>query len=163
MDKHDEFDRVYGEYFPKVYAYFALCFSTDAADDLSQQVFLKVWKSLAKEDFYPPDSWKAWIFRIAVNEKNSFLRYKYSRPCENGWLEEAKNTAQEDDLTERMATEKALSLLKLEDRELLLKGNGFSSGEIGQLLHLSDSTVRSRVAVAKGRFADYLKKCGVSL
>ena len=163
MDCRALFDEVYEGYFQRVYAYFVLCFSRDAAEDLCQRVFLKVWRALNRIDFQEPESWKAWIFRVTVNEKNEFLRESYAKP-EGVDLIEADGPVEEQGFSpERMDIRRAFSSLKEEERELLLlKANGFSSKEIGKLLNLPDSTVRSRVSAAKARLQRLLQERGVN-
>jgi len=46
----------------------------NSADDITQDVFIKVWKNIKKYD--NSKSFKAWIFRIAKNTAIDFLRKK---------------------------------------------------------------------------------------
>ena len=157
-----EFDRVFGLYFKNVYAYFSLCFSPDTAEDCTQQVFLNVWRALAAPSARKPDNWKAWIFRLAVNVKNDFLRKKYTMPRMDALEEESLREYAEPDMARQVAVEQSFSQLTVAERELLLlKSNGFTSAEIGELLNLSASTVRSRLSAARGRLKKYLAENGV--
>ena len=61
-----------------------------------------------------------------------------------------------------MAVRQAMAGLAREDRELLiLKSIGFNSREIGSIQGLPDSTVRSRMALARKYFAEALERNGV--
>jgi RNA polymerase sigma-70 factor (ECF subfamily) len=51
--------------------------SHDDADDLLQNVFIKVWKNIAT--FREDSSLFTWLFRIATNESLSFLQQKKRR------------------------------------------------------------------------------------
>ena len=51
--------------------------SHDDADDLMQNVFIKVWKNI--ETFREDSSLFTWLFRIATNESLSFLQQKKRR------------------------------------------------------------------------------------
>jgi RNA polymerase sigma-70 factor (ECF subfamily) len=51
--------------------------SHDDADDLMQNVFIKVWKNI--DNFREDSSLFTWIFRIATNESLSFLQQKKRR------------------------------------------------------------------------------------
>lgn len=159
------FDGIYGRYFRKVYAYFSAAFGPSQAEDLSQQVFLKLWRYLCKEDSVEPYSWQAWIFRIAVNEKNDFLRKRQRTAIQseyNDTLENAQVDWRETDM-EAIAVRQAFARLVPGERELLtLKSMGFSSLEIGELYEIPDSTVRSRIAVAKKNFRIKLMENGVN-
>lgn len=157
-EKDAAFDAVYAELFDDVYAYFNLCFGAQTAEDLSQEAFLRVWKAVDSGKI--PDNWRAWVFRCAVNLKNDFLRRKYTENSvqEPTILESAPAPAQTDD-SERLAVGQALAALPAEARELLtLKSFGFTSEEIGGLLGISASAVRTRLQKAKQNFADNLQK-----
>ncbi len=41
-----EFDRIYGELASDIFAYFNICFGVNPAEDLTQEVFLRVWRQL---------------------------------------------------------------------------------------------------------------------
>lgn len=159
-----QFERLYEQYNSKVHAYFSSCFGKDSAEDCTQQTFLKIWKAMNRPGFFPPYHWSAWIFRIAINVKNDYLREKLKRGDTVSFLEsdEPSDDAAEKRLLDQEAVFGALSDLKKEDREvLLLKYNGLTSTEIGRILRLPPSTVRSRIAGAKGQFKKKLKKYGM--
>src|SRR5215510_3718536 len=60
------FEELFAEYYPLVYG-IGLKFtgSPEDAEDITQEVFTKVWKNL--EAFNHNSSFKTWIYRIAVN------------------------------------------------------------------------------------------------
>ncbi|NLX70570.1 MAG: RNA polymerase sigma factor [Clostridiales bacterium] len=164
MDKNDLFNQVFDMYFDKVYSYFAICFNRNIADDLAQQTFFNVWKYMKRNIFFEPDSWKAWIFRIAVNVKNDFLRNNRNQitTFEYSELQDTELKHPEHDIVDIVSVKHALDKLTLTDKELLLlKNNGLSSNEIGEMLNIPASTVRSRLAAAKKRFKKALHECGV--
>ncbi len=157
-EKDAAFDTVYAELFDDVYAYFNLCFGAQTAEDLAQEAFLRVWKAIDSGNI--PKNWRAWVFRCAVNLKNDFLRRKYAENSvqEKTVLESAAAPTQTDD-PERLALGLALAALPAGERELLtLKSFGFTSEEIGELLGISASAVRTRLQKAKQNFADNLQK-----
>jgi len=59
------FDAVYRDYYPRVKGYLARLASFDEAEDLAQEVFLKVTKSLDR--FRSESSISTWVYRIATN------------------------------------------------------------------------------------------------
>ncbi|MCX6715988.1 MAG: RNA polymerase sigma factor [Candidatus Taylorbacteria bacterium] len=72
-----DFDQIVEEYTRPIYNFvYRLCGSREEAEDLTQEVFLKVWKNLGKFD--PEKSSKTWIFTIARNTTIDWLRKKKS-------------------------------------------------------------------------------------
>ena len=66
-------------------------------------------------------------------------------------------------MDEGILVQMAFERLSQEERELLaMKNMGFSSGEIGMLLGITASAVRSRIAAAKEHFRNMLQDCGVT-
>ena len=63
-EKDAAFDRVYAELFRDVFAYFNVCFGSVTAEDLAQEVFLRVWKAI--DSGKTPDNWRAWEFPCEV-------------------------------------------------------------------------------------------------
>lgn len=157
MSRTALFEAVYEELFDDVFAYFNLCFGASEAEDLAQEIFLKVWQHTEKEK--PPNSWRAFVFRCAVNLKNDVLRRKYAKAnATEALLKQTLEPIATDDL-EHIGVQNALATLPLEERELLaLKSFGFTSDEIGALLEITPSTVRGRLQKAKGHFKEALDK-----
>ncbi len=162
-EKDAAFDRVYAELFRDVFAYFNVCFGAEAAEDLAQEVFLRVWKTLDGGKI--PDSWRAWVFRCAVNLKNDFLRQKYAGEKSKSSAEQflPAQSAADENSGAHIGIQLALARLPDADRELLtLKSFGFTSEEIGEFLKISASAVRTRLQKAKQSFKISLEKEGVT-
>lgn len=162
-EKDAAFDRVYAALFRDVFAYFNVCFGAETAEDLAQEAFLRVWKAI--DSGKTPDNWRAWVFRCAVNLKNDFLRQKYakekSQTAAEQWLS-AQNTTDAPD-SAQLSVQCAFENLSAADRELLtLRSFGFTSEEIGELLKISASAVRTRLQKAKQSFKIRLEKEGVT-
>ena len=163
-DCESRFNGIYDQFARKVYAYFSSGFGPDVAEDLTQQTFLNVWRHLEGNPRMAPDSWATWIFRVAHNVRNDHLRARgYRQPPLP--YEDAIATATEggtDDLEERIAIRTAFArLLPVEQELLLYKTIGMNSEEIGQILGLSASAVRSRMQKARERFRLLLEENGV--
>ncbi|TAN44216.1 MAG: sigma-70 family RNA polymerase sigma factor [Nitrospirae bacterium] len=66
MPEHEEeFDRVYKTFHPKILRYLSSLVGTYAAEDLAQEVFIKVGKAM--KGFRGEASLSTWIYRIATN------------------------------------------------------------------------------------------------
>ena len=72
------FNQLVRKYQQKVYWHIRkMVIDHDDADDLTQEVFVKVWKNL--ENFRQDAQLYTWIYRIATNECLSFLSSKKRR------------------------------------------------------------------------------------
>ncbi len=162
--KYDLFNNLYSSYSDSIFAYFKICTGTDNAADLTQQTFLKVWDYIYKNTYNFNNS-RAWIFKIAVNVKNDWLRYKYTHPSTVDLDKVVK--ADENFLADRdisISVQDALSALEIDTRELLvLRGAGLDSFELSKIYNISASAVRSRIAAAKKVFVEKLKEIGVDI
>ncbi len=160
------FESIYLSFQPSLYRYFATCFNGDDAEDLCQQLFLKLWLYQVKNPNFVPKNWRAWLFRAAVNLKNDHIRLLKALPQTFELIENEDSPTDPsllpdgtDTHVDQLCVRQALFALKERDRDLiLLKYMGFSSGEIGTMLNLSASAVRSRSITARERFAKQLKK-----
>jgi RNA polymerase sigma-70 factor (ECF subfamily) len=115
--------------------------------DVSQDVFLKTYQSLAKLD--DPERFGAWLFRIAHNEAFSLLRRR--KPEGEMPFESAPARGRELLPIElSLAVEKALGRLSEEQREavLLKVYQGFKFEEMAEILSCPVSTVKSRLYTA---------------
>ena len=163
------FETIYLGFQPQLYRYFAACFNDDDAEDLCQQLFMKLWLYQVQNPNFVPKNWRAWLFRAAVNLKNDHIRLLKALPQTFELIENEDSPADPFLLpdgceahVDQLAVRQALFALKDRDRDLiLLKYMGFSSGEIGRMLNLSASAVRSRSVTAKERFAKQLNKFSV--
>ena len=162
MQPEELFQTLYAEHAPHVYAYFNVCFGFVAAQDATQQVFLKLWQRINDARYtQPPQNWKAWIFRVAINEKNTHFRRQYAQEALQTTTPPA--TGDTADWAEQMGMRHALSHLPQAQRTLLLlHANGFSSLEIAQLLNCNASTVRSRLQRARQHLQQQLLLQGVN-
>ncbi len=128
------------------------------AEDITQDTFLKAWKSLQKYN-ESSSKFKTWLFRIARNTSIDFLRKKKHVPFSHFETEAGVNV-----LTETIASEEEPPeqlMMKLEDakelrqtlellppkaREILLLyyTNDMTFEEIGGVLGEPPNTVKSR-------------------
>ena len=77
-ERHSVFSELTAQYGEKLYwAIRRIVFDHEDADDILQNVYLKVWTKL--DDFQSRSKISTWLYRIAVNEALDFLRRKRSR------------------------------------------------------------------------------------
>lgn len=122
----------------------------DHAEDLTQQVFLRLFQSLTK--FSGHSSFSTWLYRLATNEALQFLRRSKRRttlplPCDPV---DNRNSHQEQ-VDTRELLECALSTLPPELRSvfLLREIEGLSYEDLALTLDIAEGTVASRLNRAR--------------
>lgn len=149
----EAFAKLYEEIYQDLYkfALYALGSVEDAEDAVSEAVmdgFAEI-KSLRSEEAF-----RGWMFRI-LSAKCRQKRKGYLN--RTGELSDILS-AEEKDLPEMLDVRRAFSLLEWEDRMILALHlfGGYRTREIGQLLHMKHSTVRSRERRALKRMEKWL-------
>jgi RNA polymerase sigma-70 factor (ECF subfamily) len=104
------------KYTSSIYNFSARFVGVDNAKDITQDVFLKVWRNIKKFDS-DKASFKTWIFRIARNTITDFLRKKKSVNFSS--LDTEEGTFEENIPDEIILQDEIFS--KLEDVEMLNK------------------------------------------
>jgi RNA polymerase sigma-70 factor, ECF subfamily len=138
--------RVYGDHGPAVRRYFhRLTRNPDLADDLAQEVFLKVVR--AAGTYQPQERERAWVFRIAQNVLLDHYR-RAGRACEDQVDVEPIHAAPQGVTTD---LQQALARLAPGDREVFLLGEvgGLSYAEIASMRDTTVPAVRSRIYRAR--------------
>lgn len=89
--RHEAFSLLLNKYQQKVYWHIRrMVLNHDDADDLVQDVFIKVWKNLI--NFRQDSQLYTWLYRIATNESITFLNKK-----------KAKNNVSIDEVSEQLS------------------------------------------------------------
>lgn len=155
-----EFRRIYEEYAQKVYTFILwLTHNRSAADDILQEVFIKIWK--VESIPAPPEERMCWLYRVARNacldhfrkcSRFSRLRRAYGEenydPNYHG--ETPFDWKIVDDLPE---TERSILYFHLRD--------GYTYKEIGVMLELTENNVRIKAFRALKGLREKLKKKAV--
>ena len=154
------FETIYKTYWQKI---FRLCMGyvndTDAAKDLAQETFIKVWKQLPK--FRNESSIGTWIFRIASNTCLRQIQKENKMPKSELPLEikdEVSETNIEKDIqflyqciSELQEVERIIISLELED---------MNQKEIAEIVGLSEGNVRVKIHRIKEKLTQKFKKNG---
>ncbi len=117
----------------------------DLAEDLTQDVFVRLWQSPPGEDVKSP---RAWVFRVAHNLAVDALR----RPGQEELPEQAATAGFEEMVGTRLDVESALLKLEPRDREIvsLHLNAGLRFREVAQATQLPLGTVLWRYSRALG-------------
>lgn len=157
---------------------FNMTFNHDDAADLTQEAFVKAFRSLAK--FKEKASFFTWIYRIGVNLTLSFLQKKKTKKffsfdhyLSNGISpKDSERFSSKDANSVRTTLLNELheklneALLRLSDKHrtivVLFEIDGLSHREIASIMKCTEGTVRSRLHYAKLQLqsflSDYVKK-----
>ena len=131
------------------------------ADDLLQQVFLQVFRTLSQ--FSGQSRFETWLYRVSVNESLQHLRKQRRRRCvslESDFMDH--HPEQERDLDHKDLMEHALSRLDPELRSLFLlrEMEQQSYAEIAVAAQIPEGTVASRLSRARHLLKEYLIESG---
>ncbi|MGQ9632264.1 MAG: RNA polymerase sigma factor [bacterium] len=123
--------------------------STEGSEDIAQEVFLKAYKSIGK--FKGRSNFYTWLFRIAINTCIDEMR-KRQRKAQTLELSEAADCGEDprgEDIRGRLSA--ALASLSPGHRMILTlrEVEGFSYGEIAEIIGCRVGTVKSRLSRAR--------------
>ena len=147
----------------------------EQAEDLAQEVFLRVYR--ARKRYIPSSRFSTWLFTIAHNVASNARRSRYRRrevqvigrstsSFSASPLAQMIEAASGLHPTRRLdRTERAqlvhLAMETLSDRQrmalLLSKFEGMSYAEIGEIMELSTSAIKSLLSRARGNLRDILQ------
>ena len=147
--------RLFRQYKDSVYRLaLSLTGSVQDAEDVTQTVFLKL---LETKPALEEGRERAWLFQVAANEGRGLWRRLSRRRTEP--LEEALTVAAPE--ADRAVLE-ALGRLKPGDRAVLylFYYEGYTTGEIGALLGISQSAVTTRLQRARQKLKTILEQEG---
>jgi RNA polymerase sigma-70 factor, ECF subfamily len=137
--------------------------NTEDARDLTQNVFLKVYRKLGSFD--PGHRFFSWIYRIAINESLNFLRQRrpQSEVDEAIASHDPGPDARAHGAQMRDAIQSALQDLTEDYRQAILLRHFLnrSHEEMSELLGVPEKTVKSRLYSARQMLAKALKRRGV--
>lgn len=156
-------------YQQKIYSYLYrfLYQNREAAEDVTQSVFLKVYQNLASVDLEL--SLQSWIYRIAHNEAANHLRTvsrkRESQFDDNQW-ENLSDGSNHDELTkkeDRELVHKTLQKLKPKYREVMVLHyfEEKSYEEIAQILDSSANSVGTLLRRGRLQMQNLLKNAGL--
>ena len=172
------FDSIMLLYRERLYSViYNMTFNHDDAADLTQESFVKAFRSLGK--FKGKSSFFTWLYRIGVNMTLSHLQRKktrkffsfeqiseeYGSSKEFEKLSSSESSSVRNTLLNELHQKLNEALLKLSDKHrtivVLFEIDGLSHREISKIMKCTEGTVRSRLHYAKlqlqSLLSDYLK------
>lgn len=154
----EAFGELYEKYSGEMYA-FACYYLGDKyrAEDAVSDAVCSAFSSL--KSLKNPDSFKSWIFKILLRSCQKQLKYIVEQRKMKDFSE-LNVAVQADDIDEKTALKEGLSLLSDEDRTIVLLSTvgKYTSREIGEILGLLPSTVRSKLSRATDKLYLFLSE-----
>ena len=158
------FAQLYDTYIEAVYRFVYFRVSDDlTAEDLTSQVFLKVWDNLSRYENRRGGSFGAWLFRIARNTVIDYYRTQKKimsqEPPDAARPDPAANVAHiVEHRLEMERMRQMLHQLTDDQREVLtLKFiNGLSTGEISRILKKKQGAIRALQMRGLRALADFM-------
>src|SRR5574340_783 len=149
----EDFERFYREHVRLVLAIAAgRVRQAAAAEDLTQETFLRAWQHYSQVSELHPPAQRAWLGRTVRNLATDLWR----RQVLEGELQ--PDPAPEEQSELRLDVVQALDELPPEDRDLVVMRylEGMNSREIGDALGVPEGTVRRRLSECRQRLAQHL-------
>lgn len=134
----------------------------DDADDVLQNVFMKVWNNI--DDFQNRSKLSTWLYRIAVNESLDFLRHKRELPSidteANGGI--ANQLLADDffdgDRAQALLQEAVASLPDVQRTVFNLRYyDEMKYSEISQILDTSEGALKASYHIAVKKIVAFVK------
>ncbi len=134
---------------------YRIVYERETAEDLAQETFIRAFKNLAGIDVNL--SFKSWLYKVAVNLTNDYLKEKYARYQFEDFRDltnpefELKDEASAARIKKAVFLEEGLRRIDAKYRAVLLLyfKEGFSYKEIAYKLDLPLNTVRTHLKRAK--------------
>ncbi|WP_186580323.1 sigma-70 family RNA polymerase sigma factor [Aquibacillus kalidii] len=134
------------------------------AEDLSQEIFLKCYKSL--DTFQNGSTYKTWLYRITVNYCKDYVRSRYFRHVFPQSLIKKESGLVEDSVVSGILKKEENAVLfnrvlnlsvKLREVIILYYYEELSISEIANVLSVKSSTVKTRLYRARESLRKYIE------
>ena len=149
---HDAFRSIFMKYYPKMkYFIFNIVKSEAIAEELSQDIFLKIWEN--KEKLCKIHSFNAYIYRIAKNTALNYLEHKYVEDSYFSNYKQATIINPNDELDAKeleFLVQLAVKKMPEQRRKIYIMSRveNLEKEEIAERLCLSKKTVENQLSLA---------------
>tara|TARA_R110002167_G_scaffold232888_2_gene438073 strand:+ start:104 stop:613 length:510 start_codon:yes stop_codon:yes gene_type:complete len=157
----DAMRRLYERCSQRVYAQMVRMVGPQDADDMTQQVFIHLFRKLDRFD--GRSTLETWVYRLASNEALQFIRARSRHPTDALLIDppsSSRDTHEESERAELLDV--ALSNLDPELRAVLVfkEQEEMSYREIAEAVGIPEGTVGSRLNRARAELRDKLLQLG---
>ena len=136
--------------------------SMEDARDVSQEVFLKLYRNLNKVQ--ASGALSSWLYRVTVNASHDLRRRRHPEtPVDEALALASPDSLADETLTEaerRRALELSLRMLSEKERAALVLRDleGLSTEEVARVLGSSQATVRSQICKARVKVKEFVER-----
>lgn len=167
---YSDFNKLYNLYVNRLYGFaYNLTHSSDMAEEIVQEVFLKVWQ--IREHISPDYSFHSPLFTIAKNNFLNSLRKQISSCSYDEYTAHFNSISYSENTTENDIAFKELNDKIIQAKEKLShrqkeifemsKEKNLSNQEIASRLHISEQSVRNQLSCALKVLKEELIKIGL--
>lgn len=167
-----DFDEVYNEFHPRIIRYVSKMTSHDEAEDITQEIFIKIHRSL--DGFRSESSLSTWIYRIATNTVLDRLKALPRRSSDeitdadleamdkNIWTDERKPNTDQALVRKEMneCIREFIEKLPPDYKTVMLLSEmeGLKNKEIAEVMGISLETAKIRLHRGRARLRKELEK-----
>lgn len=164
------FTTIFDHYSPRIFAFILKnAKSQSAAEDITQEVFLKLWTG--REKFPEIKSYSSYIFAMAFNYTVNYIKRNVweagkLRIIENNHNYQSNITEEIIDFNEsNLLVQKAVQQLPSQRKTVytLNREQGLTLEQIAEKMNISRNTVRNHLAEALSFIRSYLKQHAISV
>jgi RNA polymerase sigma-70 factor (ECF subfamily) len=172
LEKGLDFETIFKSYKPKIHRYITRLIGNSEAEDLTQEVFVKISKSL--QNFNQKSKLSTWIYRIATNTAIDRLRSSSFKQAKNYIPEEELIAEDKEAGTDKKVLTMDQKLIEKEMNEcirnfiyhlpenyrtvlVLSELEGLKNRELSEILGISLDTVKIRLHRARARLKKELE------
>lgn len=143
------YETIYKDLYRLAYYYLE---NAEEAEDVVSETVLKAYEKF--DSLRKKEAFRAWIFKILVNQCMTHLRKKSAK----GMAEIVEEPFFEPKLEDDIIAEDMLSVLSKEERQIVALAvfGGYKGEEIARILHMKHSTVRSKYRRALKKLEQHL-------
>ncbi len=167
-DKTDGFDGFFQQHWERVYGVLLRLVGDPAeADDLTLEVFWKLYRRMRLPDWMLPENLEGWLYRVAVNLgynalRSSSRRERYEQEAGQSLLSEKGASDPEilvEQELERARVRQVMASMKARSAQLLLlRHSGLAYAEIASTMKLNPTSIGTLLARAEHEFEQCYRK-----
>ena len=161
LGDHEVFRSIFMKYYPKAKYFIAhIVKSEEIAEDLSQDIFLRVWTS--REHLPNLRSFNAYIYKMAKNAALNYLEHKYVEDSyTSNYNQQSESTTPEEELNAKeleLLVQIAIDRMPEQRRKIYIMSRveNIKNGKIAEILGLSEKTINNQLSLALKEIRDIL-------